>query len=94
LDAKILPLIDDESDLETEVFEIEEIQCKIAETAGKLMSFSSTRLQGDHLQSKHSEQPRSKLLEPQPMLTANPAATNNTESNKSLTLESTTYPSQ
>jgi len=88
LDAKILPLIDDESELETEVFETEEIQCKIAETVGKLKSFYSTRLQGNHLQSKHCEQPRSKLPEPQPMLPANPGATNNTESNKFLTLES------
>ena len=79
LDAKILPLINDESELETEVFEMEEIQCKIAETVGKLESFSSTHLQGNPCQSKHSEQPRSKLLESQPTLTATPAASDKME---------------
>jgi len=34
LDAKILPLINNESELETDLFEMEEIQCKIAETGG------------------------------------------------------------
>ena len=71
-------LINDESELETEVFETEEIQCKIAETVGKLKSFSSTRLQGNPCQSKHSEQRRSKLPESQQTLTATPAAMDKT----------------
>jgi len=45
LDAKILPLINDEGEIETEVFETEEIQAKIAETVGRIKVFCSTPLQ-------------------------------------------------
>ena len=87
LDAKILSLIENEDELETEVLETEEVQCKITETVGNIKSFIKTYLQNSIQQPTHSEQPRSKLLDSQPTLATNSEATGDTESNLSMTLE-------
>ena len=88
LDAKILQLVNDEGELETEVFEAEEIQSKIAETVSNIKSFTTRLLhRGDEVHTKH---PKSKIPEPvavtlsESPLTANSEATHNTENNDSL----------
>jgi len=58
LDVKILPLINDEDDIEIEVYETEEVQCKIAEAVGNINTFINTRLQCSTQQPTQSEQPR------------------------------------
>ena len=58
-DAKILQLVNDEGKLETEVFKVEEIQSKIAETVSNIKSFT-TRLIHRH-DEVHSKHPKSKI---------------------------------
>ena len=86
LDAKILHLISDESDLETEVFEAEEIQSKIVETVSNIKSFTKRLLhKGNEV--PQSECPKSKIPDPavvtlsESPLTANLDATHNSERN-------------
>lgn len=91
LDAKILQLVNNEEELEAEVFEAEEIQSKIAETVSNIKLFT-TRLphEGDKTpQPESSKHPKSKLpdqpaiVTPSEPLTANPEAIPNTERNAS-----------
>ena len=91
LDAKILPLINDEDDIKTEVYETEEVQCKIAEAVGNINTFISTRLQHSTQQPTQSEQPRSKLPDTQPTPVSNTLGTGSTE-HSTVTLENSTLP--
>ena len=86
LDAKILPLINDENEIETEVYETEEIQCKIA---GNINTFINTCLQRSTQQPTQSEQPRSKPPDTQPTPVSNTPGTDSTE-HSTVTLESST----
>ena len=100
LDTKILQLINDEDELETEVFEAEEIQSKIAETVSSIKSCTARLLhRGDEvLQPESPTHPKSKLPEPtvvtrsESPLMAISEATHTTERNESLQTLSDSIP--
>ena len=63
LDTKIIQLVGDEDELETEVFEAEEIQGKIAETVSNIKFFTA-RLRQSVPQSVSPQHPKSKIPDP------------------------------